>query len=98
MRISDWSSDVGSSDLFDIVGDVGRRARLDILGTEDGQRRRRLIAVELDARAGNGDFGIGRRDGPGGRRGGVLRLGGQDRKRTRLNSSHKCATRMPPNA
>src|SRR3546814_4240853 len=42
MRISDWSSDVCSSDL-----------------------------------AGNGDFGIGRRDGPGGRRGGVLRLCGQ---------------------
>ena len=47
-------------DLVDIVGDVGGRARRHVLRVDHGERRRRLIAVALDARAGDGDLGLRR--------------------------------------
>ena len=49
--------------IVDVIGHVGRGASLDVLVVEDGQRGWRLVAVALDAGAGNGDvlgFGFGR--------------------------------------
>src|SRR3546814_5371608 len=54
MRISDWSSDVCSSDLLRAVG-AGERT-LNLLGGD--AERRRLVAVDVDddARAGDGEI------------------------------------------
>src|SRR3546814_1393753 len=104
MRISDWSSDVCSSDLFEQqrrrFGDaVERGARRELARV--GQRGLVHIVAFAGQRAagergqiGGGDF---RRnfDGGGGRRVRFRRVGQflrhkvqQDRKSTRLNSSH----------
>src|SRR3546814_7004985 len=109
MRISDWSSDVCSSDLIapqpignravDVAA-VENLARIDPRRDEDGAAR----AAELDRRA-PGDIH---------RHADVaqgahlfenlialveqLRAAGRDRKSTRPNSSHSCADRTPPSA
>src|SRR3546814_1362711 len=117
MRISDWSSDVCSSDLFitrDAVG-VGLPARklfvddLD-LGKTLGADRRHFdwLAVDLVAgadadhveiiehvelgHAQAGDAVVEDRAPRGNR------IEPADRKSTRLNSSHSCASRMPSSA
>src|SRR3546814_14077163 len=74
MRISDWSSDVCSSDLF---GMDDRAGRVDI-GDDDvvgafGQRDLARIAAVL---AGNGDVG-GDEDGPAYPAGGVIQTAGR---------------------
>src|SRR3546814_7178810 len=95
MRISDWSSDVCSSDLAE---DLARPAGFDPRRAgADRREEHRLQPLELGRhraesvlvpRSGNGD-GVGRlsRRHP---QGGLV-----DRKSTRLNSSHECASRMP---
>src|SRR3546814_4033802 len=112
MRISDWSSDVCSSDLRIAVA---VNARLDIvldlrlqIGTEDiegefGNRLPRDAAVDaifVDAAQVAIQVAIGHRII--GRGQAIVVLGEparhlrlQDRKSTRLNSSHSCASRMP---
>src|SRR3546814_10050494 len=104
MRISDWSSDVCSSDLnaaLDLGG--GSRIGFGVLGArqfcddgvehllvadQGGQHDRVLPA---NAHVGAGEvpqhIDLGAADGK--------RL---DRKSTRLNSSHSCASRMPSSA
>src|SRR3546814_2536604 len=113
MRISDWSSDVCSSDLFWLGIDLGAlgqhqvgdaliqvgllRARLhDHATIEHGLARPETDATEILVAGAMG--------------GGVIdlvlvvemhtRVGGEqsDRKSTRLNSSHSCASRMPSSA
>src|SRR3546814_7326256 len=109
MRISDWSSDVCSSDLRDVV-DLDKavlRALADqvegkqraIARIDPGQRHRygRLPRVRI------ADEGDARRKIDGAVRLKVEeRIGqvepAQDRKSTRLNSSHSCAPRMPSSA
>src|SRR3546814_10328137 len=107
MRISDWSSDVCSSDLA--VADM-RRARAVKLGIIlDRLGQHRGVAVTRDLRAGALKRGEDRRDGAVGIDGDILALEigerrleriavmdahtvaemrAQDRKSTRLNSSH----------
>src|SRR3546814_10685577 len=98
MRISDWSSDVCSSDLRDSVTTVAklnRGAQHDFLfafGEDDalgivargfiGERENRRGRVEPRAQPG----AI------------FAQILDRDRKSTRLNSSHSCASRMPSSA
>src|SRR3546814_7309057 len=104
MRISDWSSDVCSSDLrylFDL-GSTEFGGRLDKrrFGAESAKRRF-VAGVHHRLSHANQFTGasliltgkrqtVARRD-----RGGKLVA---DRKSTRLNSSHSCAPRMPSSA
>src|SRR3546814_8703370 len=104
MRISDWSSDVCSSDLADVI-DVHIRPR-DIDAIEDdlaaGRGFQPVAAAQHAALAGPGrtyDADQFARQN--------LQVNaaqnrqiaiGLDRKSTRLNSSHKCASRMPSSA
>src|SRR3546814_6385741 len=96
MRISDWSSDVCSSDLH-----AGHH-RGD--GHVRGGDARTAEAVEGDAAGGDVVAGV-----EGGHAPEVAALGAdlharaphhvvEDRKSTRLNSSHYCATRMTSSA
>src|SRR3546814_5639116 len=108
MRISDWSSDVCSSDL--LVGDT--TADLNALGAASRARTSARIigvsgsvgktgtkealfhaldryapyAVHLSVKSYHNHVGV------------PLSLARIDRKSTRLNSSHKCATHMPYSA
>src|SRR3546814_6840663 len=109
MRISDWSSDVCSSDLLEAETREDRQAgaALDVqhegLGKIlDADRRAALVAFLAgiahvtsylqhrgDEKLGVGGVRI------------VQHLVGEpalDRKSTRLNSSHSCASRMPTSA
>src|SRR3546814_8801956 len=111
MRISDWSSDVCSSDLFGVVAELllelrshGVTAALPgpvVFPVTSG--RRILLPVELD----DGGFRLVGDERPGVFAGeGAQRamtvfpapvVAGsvqEDRKSTRLNSSHQCANRM----
>src|SRR3546814_1524913 len=98
MRISDWSSDVCSSDLYYeqrrqfALRDAGGELDIDLLPVVEGAQRlpRRTTAADrvAEAQVLQRQPGIDRRGGPG-------RL---DRPRTRLNSSHSCAARMPSSA
>src|SRR3546814_10792965 len=105
MRISDWSSDVCSSDLVDCDNSYLQSAILPIaaLGLEGIAVVGTADALLICPRARSQDMGIV-----------VDRLAGdprfaqlvrhmadesvEDRKSTRLNSSHKCASRMPSSA
>src|SRR3546814_2063716 len=101
-RISDWSSDVCSSDLyrfdqFDVGGLVGVDARFGLghghdfrleAETEPGARDALLNRKEAEQRADEQPWAEGGDD--------LEHL--LDRKSTRLNSSHQCATRMPYSA
>src|SRR3546814_1440736 len=105
MRISDWSSDVCSSDLLHVLVDAARA--LDVAAGEPADERDVHAADEADD-AGLGSHGrqhthhirpflLAKQDG--------LHVGrlhhriddgkAGDRKSTRLNSSHYCASRMP---
>src|SRR3546814_4564518 len=95
MRISDWSSDVCSSDL---KGDAVLAVRLTgkVLAVTGGERARSMT-IDTD---GDGSVDAIVQLGPV-VRGTALRdaLGTRtDRKSTRLNSSHYCAYRMPSSA
>src|SRR3546814_3036905 len=114
MRISDWSSDVCSSDLFEEMAvDVDRMAHHGVidkvhahplaLNERDGfMHVGHLLAVErphetfhvarqmnVDAARGRPHIGVA-----------VQRheIAVGDRKSTRLNSSHYCASRLPSSA
>src|SRR3546814_10749681 len=93
MRISDWSSDVCSSDLGD---DVDRR---DSGGRGQGLWHR---TPELRKRhSARSDAVRGRRHLSGWKRLSRKAAGSRydlDRKSTRLNSSHSCPSRMPSSA
>src|SRR3546814_10688213 len=112
MRISDWSSDVCSSDL--LIEEVDLVLVMSVNPGFGGQRFidsqlrkieaiRRMIdktgkAIDLEV-----DGGIDRDTAPRAIAAGanVLVAGTatfKDRKSTRLNSSHQCATRMPYSA
>src|SRR3546814_8248155 len=119
MRISDWSSDVCSSDLADADREDHRAVRdalADILRrAPDGIH---MMREEIAGMAGvNDEIGFGDRAPETGARrtdfilleilfndhrwapsGRCRRRAGGDRKRTRLNSSHSCATRMQSSA
>src|SRR3546814_6738967 len=100
MRISDWSSDVCSSDLEILADEQQFRPRIAKDEADFGGRETAVDRCETGARARRPEkeripavmvFGqrrnaVSRRD--------VRR----DRKSTRLNSSHSCATRMPSSA
>src|SRR3546814_5614523 len=111
MRISDWSSDVCSSDLARENEAPIAIAAIDIAVLVDLEEHARMAeragntvsaAVAGDAAMGDSDR-FGRRDHGWGDS--KARCGGQsstdipscqrDRKSTRLNYSHSCATRMP---
>src|SRR3546814_8553995 len=117
LRISDWSSDVCSSDLHQVRREdreicilTGRQRALDVplAGKPRGPLRPEperglpvehvLLAVERHA----AERLAGRQPveaDPGIVGGDTRRVGpGTDRKRTRLNSSHYCASRMPSSA
>src|SRR3546814_2705868 len=99
MRISDWSSDVCSSDLRDRllaavrhVGDVHavpehvvQAVDLYDRGAKVGQQLRAEWPCDREAEIEHGDAF-------------ERRLDPLDRKSTRLNSSHSCASRMPSSA
>src|SRR3546814_7100863 len=121
MRISDWSSDVCSSDLlFDILrrrqqiafGTLGQQLRgvsvdLDAGGLQSRvEPRRKLLALDrpdIDAGAGGIErleptgfaLALVERTADHNQQRVALQLRGQDRKSTRLNSSHQCASRLP---
>src|SRR3546814_4736734 len=111
MRISDWSSDVCSSDLLDRGGANRLKgfgiARLlghacsetgETRQTADRQWRQRVLlyAGERAMTSENATpFEETPEMGDGGCHAGVLI---KDRKSTRLNSSHYCASRMPSSA
>src|SRR3546814_6881299 len=98
MRISDWSSDVCSSDLVDAAEHV---LHLEAGAGQVGNLVQRLLqALGLLQRF---DAGLGLGGGERGADGAARELQpGQartrDRKSTRLNSSHSCASRMPSSA
>src|SRR3546814_8199104 len=108
MRISDWSSDVCSSDLADaaiILVDheqlfdpalVEQTAR--ILLRDSRLHRRQIVAGHqfrdgLAHLFGKADVAVGEDAHQLARQAGGAFL--KDRKSTRLNSSHSCASRMP---
>src|SRR3546814_5973049 len=109
MRISDWSSDVCSSDLGEAVDDGQPDARANERGRDiEGARRHRMVefkpepALFLDEYLADRPA---RRDADEAmlaqvperearRRFGHIGFA-IDRKSTSLNSSHSCATRMP---
>src|SRR3546814_5031339 len=118
MRISDWSSDVCSSDLSGIRRK--RRRMFRPADFPDQRRTRHLLFVGIDIAVGRrqpqpfgrvrlqrrlytpspalaGGVGGGGKEGEGVEDVDDLVLQ-PDRKRTRLNSSHSCAYRMPPSA
>src|SRR3546814_2012831 len=118
MRISDWSSDVCSSDL-DIGGRIsGQRARdlvqrilelgLDVVAVEGEGDRRGHVQDDLVTLANHLDAGAGRafaklafllvHVGADRAAGDRADARAEDRKSTRLNSSHYCASRMPSSA
>src|SRR3546814_1835788 len=112
MRISDWSSDVCSSDLAEplqhglgaadhalqLVGRLlrrGDRDQLDLVELVLAQHAAGVAAGRAGLRA---ETGRQRADVQRQSLGGEDRVGHQDRTRTRLNSSHYCASRMPSSA
>src|SRR3546814_3526647 len=102
MRISDWSSDVCSSDLIELclaeidllIGRQHPHRRLDRPAVDD--RSLRVAQFGEDRR--HTLFAIGRIDDHPRRREIDRAVGEFDRKSTRLNSSHSCAYRMPSSA
>src|SRR3546814_6674760 len=114
MRISDWSSDVCSSDLPDNGAEDGRYQKR-ILSDADAAlaERRKLVKITGDAtrkefdaqQSGFPSTGRVREFGEKAAEEGSkieeessAGLGGGDRKSTRLNSSHYCASRMTSSA
>src|SRR3546814_1196693 len=127
MRISDWSSDVCSSDLVELLDDllthrehiaVPDRERVGIVDAEvarvfrlqAGADRQILEVTRRAQHAARENVLLDevalvavfvedlRADGDALNRGDAARLerdSGQDRKSTRLNSCHSCASRMP---
>src|SRR3546814_7765304 len=102
MRISDWSSDVCSSDLAKLlhgllVGRAGRfQAVLGLVLAEGlaGLRSHDPVDLQIMAFLLQGLlYGLHVLT-----RTGSLRLFHLDRKSTRLNSSHYCASRLPSSA
>src|SRR3546814_4409289 len=97
MRISDWSSDVCSSDLPDYEGsDDYEVAPLPLLSVN----YRDIVFLDKTTTLGANVFTL-RGPGPNNKLqfGPLLRYQfGRDRKSTRLNSSHSCASRMPSSA
>src|SRR3546814_1674947 len=107
MRISDWSSDVCSSDLasagprsahasdLDIIGedelsqDLQAFLQFLVLPTGEGELRDRRLVARLAARQlhEGGEIAALGMGSPAHQR--------PDRKSTRLNSSHSCASSMP---
>src|SRR3546814_6693614 len=115
MRISDWSSDVCSSDLWirNVTVVEYSKARERALGLYLMRQNFPIAAAfgepgfaETDAQI--ADYVAQQRERPygsfdGGINGGYAKRTSRsvintDRKRTRLNSSHSCATRMPYSA
>src|SRR3546814_10809885 len=109
MRISDWSSDVCSSDLYIVLREALKRTHKVGLGQLALRGQEQLVALrpcgkglvlevlryadEVNRAAGYfRDIGTTKPDVD------LLDLAETDRKSTRLNSSHKCAYRMPSSA
>src|SRR3546814_5432302 len=97
MRISDWSSDVCSSDLQQVcdalIPAMRAGSRIVIHATVHPQ-----LCVSLAAQAARRDIALIDAPVSGGGAGaaaGTLTVMVGDRKSTRLNSSHSCASRMP---
>src|SRR3546814_4294821 len=106
MRISDWSSDVCSSDLVDLRALAGEHPQTDtairqILHRADQVGERSAEPVELPN---DEDIAVAQRFQAGGKTGAIITATGCtiiidiDRKSTRLNSSPSCAPRMPYSA
>src|SRR3546814_10346915 len=92
MRISDWSSDVCSSDLIETLVAAQKEAQTKAL-----EERLAYIVGRADAKD------IVDRE-TAGQAGDIIKVANdfmapiEDRKSTRLNSSHYCASRMPSSA
>src|SRR3546814_5204675 len=112
MLISDWSSDVCSSDLIPILFPEEKRGDARLLGIARAMAadtgadtflaQQRAIMARIDSRPQLGEIAVptllvwGEKDGITSRaHHDEIR---EDRKSTRLNSSHSCASRMPPSA
>src|SRR3546814_1836411 len=114
MRISDWSSDVCSSDLLGIVGRIDEGAPDDdaVVRAKRGGKHVGALGMAAVIVAGAGlafRIGLDEEAAEIGNRGvdlvglgappcGDVRIERIDRKSTRLNSSHSCASRMQSSA
>src|SRR3546814_5444659 len=111
MRISDWSSDVCSSDLLRAAHEQSVRDLNFKLESQKGRTSaldRKIDQLTKQLNAGQG--GGGREEPAGGESGAAPEHSGkptdealaqfskEDRKSTRLNSSHYCASRIPSSA
>src|SRR3546814_2295285 len=118
MRISDWSSDVCSSDLqannpaavarvILELSDLGRPPNRLVIGHQALERAEAALETRRDLYRSHAD--LGRHTATGGSRltgrapftrpfRGSAGAARTDRKSTRLNSSHLCASRMPTSA
>src|SRR3546814_1217500 len=101
LRISDWSSDVCSSDLLGedagIKHTLNRYARRAAVGAVDSYGETALKLVSDTIRGWDAKTITDRLENAVGDDLQYIRING-DRKSTRLNSSHSCATRMPSSA
>src|SRR3546814_3963272 len=98
MRISDWSSDVCSSDLALVgVGIIARQRPAPVAehAVEAGRALPILSAALAAQRRADTIFAEPQ---PGQAVGLIEAQAGLDRTSTRLNSSHYCASRMPSSA
>src|SRR3546814_9224436 len=93
MRISDWSSDVCSSDLIAKVLAEALGRRLIRLQCYEGLDTASAV-YEWNYQAQMIEIRLAEAEGKQDREA----LGKEDRKSTRLNSSHYCASRMPSSA
>src|SRR3546814_10335716 len=106
MRISDWSSDVCSSDLTReagvraverLISKICRKVVKELLTSKDITRVD-VTVDNLDKYLGVYQFRYGRAE----EKNQIGQVTGlawtEDRKSTRLNSSHYCASRMPSSA
>src|SRR3546814_3602888 len=111
MRISDWSSDVCSSDLFLETPDFGcvggdefhlppLRVGIALVHAEQVAREQGgFVAAGACADFQHGRAGVGGIPGQQLQREGAFGVGQPaDRQSTRLTSSHSCASRMPSSA
>src|SRR3546814_10393686 len=104
MRISDWSSDVCSSDLVDAVGEALAKLKTRFVHDDPGQSYRRdgPVAVarfeDNDADAGGNEDVRDLRILCPRRVADLMAKFLSDRESTRLNYSHYCAFSMPSSA
>src|SRR3546814_5705431 len=104
MRISDWSSDVCSSDLTCLLTRLGTEPKFSGAGlsriNERTDTRKGVLAMSQPYARFLHPFDVARHPDlePEVKRAILASWASEDRKSTRLNSSHYCASRMPYSA